>query len=267
MPEDMPQIESSLPSCRLGALVVVLVVFVALFGYAVHERSVAQQLAGSNDQTAATLKQTQLEIEALNARLDALGSSHQMTDARGSQVVHRARVVSSHRAKPDPRWKKFQTQLDAQGNAIDSTRQDLTSTRTELQSSIAKSHEEIVALQRKGERNYYEFDVNKSTQFSHTGPIGLSLRKANTKHQYADLALLVDDREVSKKHLNLYEPAVFYTETSGQPLEVVVNTITKNHIHGYISEPKYRASELAAVTSGDLNAEASKVGTPQLQRR
>ena len=49
-------------------------------------------------------------------------------------------------------------QLDAQGQALDATKQDLVSTRTELQGSIAKTHDEIVVLQRKGERNYYEFD-------------------------------------------------------------------------------------------------------------
>src|SRR5947209_2030669 len=99
---------------------------------------------------------------------------------------------------------------------------------------------------------------------------GVSLRKANPKHQYADLELMVDDREVSKKRLNLYEPAMFYPNDSQQPLEVVVTSIVKNHIRGYISAPKYKASQLTMM-SGDaapVATTAQNVGSqPQLRRR
>jgi hypothetical protein len=271
MQEETPHIETSSPSFRLGALIIVLVAFIGLLGYAIHERNAAQQIAAENAQTAAALKDTRSQIDALTAKLDALTAPP--VQAAAPQVRHatHARLIPAVRhGKPDPRWKKFQTQLDAQGKAIDQTRQDLASTRTELQGSIATNHEQIVALQRKGERNIYEFDINKSKQFSHAGPIGVSLRKANTKQQYADLKLMVDDREVSKKHLNLYEPAMFYADTSDQPMQVVINSITKNHIHGYISTPKYKASELAAM-SGDAGTAAvaagDSAGSPQLHRR
>ena len=107
----------------------------------------------------------------------------------------------------------------------------------------------MVVLQRKGERNYYEFDIDKSKQLSRTGPVGVSLRKANTKLQYADLELMVDDLKMSKKHLNLYEPAMFYPGDESRPLELVINRISKDHIHGYVAEPKYKASELASSSS------------------
>ena len=42
---------------------------------------------------------------------------------------------------------------------------------------------------------------------------------------------------------------MFYAGDNGQPVELVVNNVTKNHIHGYISEPKYRAAELATMTT------------------
>ncbi|HWC18102.1 MAG TPA: hypothetical protein VG498_13865 [Terriglobales bacterium] len=247
--EETPRVDTSSAAFRIGVLAVVLLTFVSLFGYSIHERNVAQQLAAEKDQTATALKQTQAQIEALNAKLDALTSTHAtVAPAAPRQMPHVHNAVVHH-SKADPRWKKLQAQVDAQGKAIDDTKQDLASTRTELQGSIGKNHSEIVALQRKGERNYYEFDIEKSKQFSHAGPVGVSLRKANTKHQYADLELMVDDRQLSKKHLNLYEPAVFYTDGSERPMEIVVNSVTKNHIHGYISTPKYRASELAAMTS------------------
>jgi hypothetical protein len=272
MSEEKPHFESSSPSFRFGSLAVALIAFIGLFGYAIHERNIAKRLVNENDQTATVLKETRGELGALNARLEAIEGMRQPAATPVMRHTSHARAAVVRFAKPDPRWKKVQTQLDAQGEAIDATKQDLASTRTELQGSIAKTHDELVVLQRKGERNYYEFDIDKSKQFSHTGPVGVSLRKANTKHQYADLELMVDDREVSKKHLNVYEPAMFYPDDSQQPLELVVTGITKNHIRGYISAPKYRASELTMMSgnAAPVATTAQNVGastSPQLRRR
>jgi len=258
---------------RFALLIVALLVFIGLFGYSVHERNVAEGLAQENEKTAATLKDTRGQMDTLNAKLDALASAQQAAAVQPAAAHSgRARVVVRH-AKPDPRWKKFQNQLDAQGKQIEDTRTDLVSTRTELQGSIAKTHDELVVLERKGERAYYEFDIDKSKQFAHAGPVGISLRKANTKHQYADLELMVDDRQMSKKHLNLYEPATFYPGEEQRPLELVINSISKNHIHGYISGPKYRTQDLTAMSGGSAAPEVSATiaGTPsvapQLHRR
>jgi hypothetical protein len=63
------------------------------------------------------------------------------------------------------------------------------------------------------------------------------------------LDLIVDDRNLSQKHVNLYQPAMFYTPDSTQPAELVINNISKDHIHGYVSSPKFRRSELASMPS------------------
>ena len=263
---------SSAAAPRFALLIVALLVFIGLFGYSVHERNVAEGLAQENEKTVATLKDTRSQMDALNAKLDAIASAQQAAAQPAVVRSPQARVVARH-AKPDPRWKKFQNQLDAQGKQIDDTRTDLVATRTELQGSIAKTHDELVVLQRKGERSYYEFDIDKSKQFAHAGPVGISLRKANTKHQFADLELMVDDRQMSKKHLNLYEPATFYPGEEQRPLELVVNSISKNHIHGYISGPKYRAQDLTAMSGGSAAPEVSATiagsanAAPQLRRR
>jgi hypothetical protein len=128
---------------------------------------------------------------------------------------------------------------------------NLNSTRDELNGSIAKTHEELVALEKRGERRYFEFDLEKSKQFQRFGPVTLSLRKADTKHKSFDLEMIVDDNELSKKKVNLYEPIWIHTENESQPVQVVVNRIEKNRVHGYVSAPKYRPSELAA-TGGDV---------------
>ncbi|PYX90587.1 MAG: hypothetical protein DMG68_01220 [Acidobacteria bacterium] len=91
----------------------------------------------------------------------------------------------------------------------------------------------------------------------------MRLRKANTKHEYADLELMVDDYKLSKKHVNIYEPVVFYAGDARQPVELVINNISKNHIHGYVSEPKYKAADLEAMaTSSTANNNAHPAQTP-----
>ncbi len=225
---------------------------VALFSYGLHERGVATRVSRQSVEIATQLKDTRAQIGALTAKLNSTTDTQQPS-VRPSPAVsahqQAARRPATKIPKPDPRWRRMQTQLDAQGRAIESTREELTSARSDLQGSIAKTHEEVVVLQKKGERNYFEFDLDKSKNFHPAGPVGVSLRKANTKHQYADLELLVDDRQLSKKHLNLYEPVVFHPSDERQ-MELVVISITKNHIHGYISAPKYKASELTASNAG-----------------
>ncbi len=242
----------------LGALVISLVV---VFIYGVHERSVAAHSSAKVRESAvqmAELKDARAQVTALTAKLDAVMNTQQaakqtVADGQPQRLAQTVIHPTGQRQKPDPRWRKIQSQLDAQGKELDaqgkqieSTRQELASARSDLEGSIAKTHDELVVLQKKGERNYFEFDLDKSKNFHPVGPVGVSLRKANTKNQYADLKLLVDDRELTKKHLNLYEPVIFYPSDERAPVEMVINGITKNHIHGYISAPKYRRSELEA---------------------
>ncbi|HJY87412.1 MAG TPA: hypothetical protein VKE24_11305, partial [Candidatus Acidoferrales bacterium] len=144
-------------------------------------------------------------------------------------------------------------QLEATQQEIEKNRSELEgqlgSTRDELNGSIARTHDEVVALQKRGERNFYEFALGKSKEFQRVGPISLALRKADTKHQSYDMMLLVDDFRLNKRKVNLYEPMWIHRSDYPQPLQLVVNRIEKDRVLGYVSEPKYKLSELAASTT------------------
>jgi len=115
-----------------------------------------------------------------------------------------------------------------------------------LGGDIARNHAELVTLEKKGERNYYEFSFEKSKTYHHTGPISIALRKADTKHEYCDLQMLVNDRQITRKHVNLYESITFYPERDPQPLELVINRIGTDSVQGYVSVPKYQSTEQSA---------------------
>jgi len=251
-------------SKRIAAYAAVVVLGGAIGGYSLHEHHTAQNLAAKNEQTTAALDATQHELSDLRAKVNMLASRSESPAAPSAPSTPTAtsrRPSAAHRQGEDPRYKKLLSQIDAQGKAIEQTRNDLagtqgdlTNTRTELSGSIAHTHDELVLLQKKGERNFTEFDLSKSKQFRREGPFELRLQKANTKRQYADLELLVDDRNLSQKHVNLYQPVMFYTPDNPQPVEVVINDIGKDHIHGYVSAPKYRQSELASMSNAAENA-------------
>ncbi len=230
-----------------SAVAVLAIGLVGAGAYSVHEYRDAKAASQQNAEISASLKSTNSQVEALTAKLTELTTPKPAPAVHGSKPVG-SRTQESARRADDPRWKKLQSQVDEQGKAIDATRQDLDSAKTELTGSIARTHDELVVLQRKGERNYTEFDIDKSKQFSQHGPVGVKLRKANVKNQFADLELMVDDVKLTKKHVNLYEPATFLAGDSDQPLQLVINKITKDHIRGYISTPKYGTAELNAMS-------------------
>src|SRR5262249_50953994 len=164
-------------------------------------------------------------------------------------------VSAKQRAASSRQLKQLQTALNDQQKQLKDT-QDLVaknrtdlegalgSTKDELNGSIAKTHEELVSLQKRGERNYFEFDIAKSKSFQREGPLSISLRKTDTKHKSYDIAMVVDDDQLPKKKINLSAPVWIHRTDDPQPVQIVVNKIGKDSIHGYVSAPKYRTSEL-----------------------
>jgi len=229
------------------------------------EQRQTKTFEAERSQALAALSQARGEIQQLSSRVDALTAA-QSSSERTIPPSARARAIA--RAQParprqDPRFQALQSQVSAQQKELTAQQQQLTktredlskaqqdlqgelhSTRDDLGSSIAKNHEELVALQRRGERNYYEFDLNKSKDLRHVGPLGLALRKANVKRKNYNMDLMVEDNRLEKKNVNLYEPVLMSLSDRPQPVEVVVNFIGKDAIKGYVSEPKYKRSELS----------------------
>jgi hypothetical protein len=278
LPEVMPLARRATP------FVVAAILCATGMGYAVHEHHDAQSMAAQNQQLTAQLNATHSQMDALVARVNAMATSAPAppvaappTEAKPSPAVHSggkaegrrlaARPSSSRRlVAQDSRFGKMQSQLDAQNKAIADTRSDLVTARTELSGSIARNHGELVVLEKKGERNYAEFDIQKSKEFKREGPFNVKLKKANVRNQYADLQLIVDDHTLTQKHVNLDQPAMFYQPDTQQPVEIVINRISKDHIHGYISSPKYRQSELAAMATGGQDQASDTGAQPARQR-
>jgi hypothetical protein len=251
---------------------VLLAAAVAAFGYGYRQQILVSHLTAQQSMAHATINEMQGQLTTLTAKLNEMSavqlqqqaSAQTATDAapqkKAAAHAGTAGTKSStgkNGTTSSKQLKELRAQLDQQQKLLSQTqaevaknREDLegnlNSTRDELNGSIAKTHEELVALAKRGERSYFEFDLTKSKEFQRVGPLTLSLRKADTKHKSYDVQMIVDDNQLSKKHVNLYEPIWIHTENESQPVQVVVNRVEKNQIHGYVSAPKYKPSELAA---------------------
>ena len=286
-PSEYPAVKPTVK--RLYPIIGAVVIALAGITYWVYQHHRAQTVANQNQQVTAQLAAAHMEIDTLSSKVNALAATAAAAPAPpAAPAASRSVIVTSRRPAAglravtrahirrdsyDPRYDKLQSQLDAQGklinaargdldstrNDIASTRGDLANTRTELSGSIARTHNQLLLLEKAGERSYFEFDLAKAKGFKREGPVSISLRKADTKHSFADLALIVGDRSLTQKHVNLYQPAMFYQPDSHVPVEVVINDISKNHIHGYVSAPKYRRSELAATSDANANPTAPSV--------
>jgi ElaB/YqjD/DUF883 family membrane-anchored ribosome-binding protein len=252
-------------------IVVVGVLFVAVilsFGYGYRQHEAMAQLAGQDQQLTAQMDQLRAQLEAVTTKLQTLPTppaAAPPTDTRAAAARRRAdeRRLKQLQSRLDEQQKKLSENTEEIAKARADLEGRIGTTRDELNGSIARTHEELVALEKRGERNYFEFDLPKGKSFQRVGPISLSLRKTDVKNRRYHLAFLVDDNTMSKSAINLYEPVWIHRADDPQPIQVVVNKIEKNRVHGYVSVPKYRQSELAArAAQQPANATQKPADTP-----
>jgi len=166
-----------------------------------------------------------------NARLE---SAQKQTAQQVSQVSSEVSNVKTDVGGVKTDLGKTQTDLATTISQLQAVRGDLTNTN----SVIARNHDELVLLEHKGDRNYYEFSLNKG-QKKPVGTISLELRKVDEKHNRFTLDVFADDKTYEKKDRNVNEPLQFYAGKNPGLYEIVINTInSKNQVSGYLSTPK-----------------------------
>ena len=188
-----------------------------------------------------TQKQLDTRAQQLLAREAAeeaaskrLATAQQQTAQQVSAVASDVTTVKSDVGGVKTDLGKTQSDLATTIGQLQAVRGDLTNTN----SVIARNHDELVVLEHKGDRNFYEFTLSKN-QKKPVGTISLELKKADPKHNKFTLVVVSDDKTVEKKDRNIDEPLQFYSGKDPALFEIVVNSINnKNQITGYLSTPK-----------------------------
>ena len=251
------------------ALLIAAASYVILSSYYISDmRSSLASLAVAQKAAIANLQQRQAATEDdLKTSNDALSQQLGITE-RGLQAAY-AGTTTELRQNQRSFERRMQDQQNQQNQAVDqvtfevanvqtelsgakkeiaATRTDLESTKVKLdravgdltgQSSlIARTREDLEELRHRGDRNYYEFSLPKGEHATQLSTIALQLKKADAKKGKFTLNVLADDRVIEKKDRGVAEPLQFYTGRNRQLYEVVVFTVDKNKVTGYLSTPK-----------------------------
>jgi hypothetical protein len=266
---------SSSSSFLVAIIALVLVAGGAIAGYTFRQQSAAKQTASHNTDLNGTIAQLRTELDAVTAKLNSISAAQVQpaadqptVEAVAPEPVGPASVRRHANRASANRYNRLQAPFGSQPNELKDTQGSVTQKSADVHhsvssakgvasGSIAKNRDESVALEKRGERDYFEFDLTKNKQFQRTGPISISLRRTDAKHMSYDAIIRMDDNQLTKKHVDLYEPIWFDRPDDPQPLELVVNKMDKNHVHGYVSVPTYRNSELATNSGSSAPQDAS----------
>ena len=169
------------------------------------------------------------EGELVRARRQALiikkEDAKQLADLQNSlngQIATKANVDDMN---------KIGTDVGGVKTDLEATKNSLNMTRGEFGTLIAKNHDEIQELRRLGQRDYYEFTINRRNQKEKVGDMVVVLRHVNPKRNLYTVSLYVDDARYDKKNRSVNEPIYFFTSNYNHaPLEFVVNHVAKNTI-------------------------------------
>jgi chromosome segregation ATPase len=250
----------------LGLLAVAVVLAIAglgwtyyLSGRLTHAEMQLSQAQQQNDKLASALDETNARLKVTTDTLGhSLGLTQKQLEVKAQDLMRRQQADAARLESEQKETQKAVSTVSSDVSSVKTdvggVKTDLSSTQTELKTAetqlqsmkgdlgvqsglIATNHSELEILKHKGDRNYYEFTLEKN-QKKPVSTVSLELKKADIKHSRYTLNVYADDKKIEKKDRGLNEPVQFYTGKDNLLYELVVNSIDKNQIKGYISTPK-----------------------------
>jgi hypothetical protein len=212
-----------------------------------------QELSSDLKYMAEKLAVTTEDLEQARKLTDSLKQENvQSTQRLRSEIASHTRAVSQLRQQTSAVQQETTTKLGAVTGEVQNVRGDLDVTKTDLAanrkeiadvrdtltSQIAHNSSELAELRKRGERNYIEFDIEKSRDMERIADVKVQLKKTDPKKQRFDLVLLVDDNKIERHDRVANEPLIFVGGRERVRYELVVNSVDKNRIRGYLSTPK-----------------------------
>jgi chromosome segregation ATPase len=217
----------------------------------IEKMQIDSSAAVQNSRRTVTALQDQLRAERRaasrevgQAKIDAENRVSQLQSQVSQAQAQQAAAISAVKEAADTANTKIasvSTDVQANKTQLDQTIANLKRVVGDVDnhaSLIATNGKELDALRQLGERNYAQFTIHKSKTPQRVGDVMIELKKADTKHNRFTLNVIADDKTVEKKDRTINEPIQFYTSKAKQPEEIVVNSVTKNTITGYLSMPK-----------------------------
>jgi predicted nucleic acid-binding Zn-ribbon protein len=201
-------------------------------------------LKGHLEVTEQKVGMTRSELAQARSRSESIRKEQQASDQKLTSQLSQVKQESEEKIN------SVATEVGGAKKDIESTRTDLETTKGKLERAtgdmgvmsglIAHNRDDLEELRRRGDRNYYEFTVQKSKTPQRVGPVQMALNKADQKKSRYTVTVFADDRSIEKRDKTAGEPVQFYMRgaTRMAPYEIVVFDVGKNQIKGYLSTPK-----------------------------
>jgi uncharacterized phage infection (PIP) family protein YhgE len=212
--------------------------------------AVAQKVKTVNDNAAAALRRARSDADKKSAEL-----SQQIEDAH-AQLANSNSELAALKDTTTSKFTEVASDADQTKANLETVKSSVATAQTQLDSTtadlkrvvgdmgvmsglIATNGKDLQVLRALGERNYFEFDLSKGNT-QKVGGVQLTLKKSDAKRNRYTVDILADDKHMEKRDKTLNEPVQLYVGGGSQPYEIVVNSVNKDHVSGYLSTPKMK---------------------------
>lgn len=217
------------------------------------------QAQKQNEKLASALDQTNARLKVTSETLGhSLGLTQKQLERRAQELLNRqqsdSRKFESEHQDTQKKISSAPSDVSGVKTDVGGAKTDLGNTQAQLKSDeaqmqsmkgdlgvqsglIATNGRELDILKHRGDRHIYEFTLKKGKKQA-VSTVSLELKKADAKHSRYTLVVYADDKKIEKKDRGLNEPVQFYTGKDNYLYELVVNSIEKNQVKGYLSTPK-----------------------------
>lgn len=250
----------------IGIAIILLAIGIGYLVYDVHEvkKGAAAAIASSNENMRTRFDEFSNQQTATNQTIDALreqlGVNRAALDRKTNELA--ARVREEQRQSDEALGEKIgqvaqaaDAKIGEVASGLTGAKTDIASTQQKLETTIsqltrttgdlgvtsglvARTRDDLEALRRLGDRDITEFNLTKSKQFQRVGSIQLRLINVNVKRNRYTMMVAADDQIIEKKDKTAREPVQFYVQGARFPYEIVVLSVTKDKVTGYLSAPK-----------------------------
>ena len=266
MSEGEPTVYHPEPQSNVGKwiIIVLAVAYAAASSFFIYDQhgkleKVTQDQAASQKQIGDLTKRMQAAEADSETLAQQLGMTKKELATRADALQREQRVAAARIAEQAAEEKKDVGAVSGEVGAVKTdvggVKTDVAATKASLEATIAKlqgtigdlgvqsglianTRSDLEALKHKGDRQYYEFTLLKGAKPQAYSTVALQLKKTDAKRGKYTLNVTADDKTIEKKDKNQSEPVQFYTGRDHMLYELVVWTVDKNKITGYLSTPK-----------------------------
>jgi predicted nucleic acid-binding Zn-ribbon protein len=219
--------------------------------------ALSQRLAKSDDLNQQLQSDLKVVTDKLNVTQEDLQKARQQTKASVAAYGKKLSGLETN-VNTQLATKASAEDVNKLGGDVSGVKNDLEDTKSKLDRAtgdmgvmsglIARNHDDLEELRRKGDRNYYEFTIQRAKTPQRVGPVQISLNRTDAKKSKYTMTVLADDKTIEKKDKTAGEPVQFYVKGTARyaPYELVVFDVGKNQVSGYLSTPKSAGAATAA---------------------